>query len=78
VYQRHLRDYPLGPGIAEAHAGAGLVQLHALGQPTAAYQHFVDALDHEPTPETERLIREALAEIAGRQKYQIRARARKA
>ena len=29
VYQRHLRDYPLGPYAAEAHLGAGLVQLHA-------------------------------------------------
>jgi len=76
VYQRHLRDYPLGPGTAEAHAGAGLVQLRALGQPTAAYQHFVEALDHDPSPETERLVRDALGEIAGRQKFQVRARAR--
>jgi len=75
VYQRHLRDYPLGPGTAEAHAGAGLIQLQALGQPTAAYQHLVEALEHDPTPETERLVRDALAEIAGRQKFQIRTRA---
>ncbi len=76
VYQRHLRDYPLGPGTAEAHAGAGLVQLQALGQPTAAYQHLVEALEHNPTAETERLVRDALAEIAGRQKFPIRARQR--
>ena len=76
VYQRHLRDYPLGPGTAEAHAGAGLVQLHALGQPTAAYQHFVEALEHDPPAETERLVRAGLAEIAARQKFQISSRAR--
>ena len=44
VYQRHLRDYPRGPLAAEAHLGAGLVQLRALGQPAAAYQHFVEVL----------------------------------
>ena len=72
VHQRHLRDYPRGPGLAQAHAGAGLVQLHALGEPTAAYQHFVDALDHDPPRELEALIRQGLAEIASMQKFPIR------
>jgi len=71
VYQRHLRDYPLGPGSADAHAGAGRVQLHAFGQATAAYQHFVEALEHDPSPETEQLVRAALADIAARQKFQV-------
>ncbi len=71
VYQRHLRDYPLGPGVAEAHAGAGLVQLNAFGQPTAAYQHFVEALDHDPSPETGELVRRTMAEIVARQKYNV-------
>jgi tetratricopeptide (TPR) repeat protein len=61
LYQRHLRDYPRGPGAAEAHAYAGLLQLHALGEPTAAYQHLVEALDYDPSPELENLIRRGLA-----------------
>ena len=69
VYQRHLRDYPLGPYAAESHLGAGLVQLHARNQPTAAYQHLVAALDANPHPETEAHARRALADIAGRQKF---------
>lgn len=74
VYQRHLRDYPTGPGVAEAHLGAGLVQLRAFGQATAAYQHLVEALDYALSPETERLVRATLAEIATRQKLQVRGR----
>ena len=72
VYQRHLRDYPLGPKTAEAHLGAGVVQFNALGQATAAYQHLVEVLDLDPSPETAMLAREALAAIAGRQKLQVR------
>ena len=72
VYQRLLRDYPVGPKAADAHLGAGLVQLYALGQATAAYQHLVEVLDFEPSPETARLAREAIAAITGQQKFQIR------
>ncbi len=71
LYQRHLRDYPRGPGAAEAHAYAGLIQLHALREPTAAYQHLVEALDYDPPPELESMIRRAIAEIAARQKFQV-------
>ncbi len=71
VYQRHLRDYPMGPYAAEAHLGAGLVQLHARNQPTAAYQHLIAVFDLEPHSETERHARSALANIAGRQKFQV-------
>ena len=71
VYQRHLRDYPIGPMAAEAHLGAGLVQLRALSQPTAAYQHLIEALDLDPHPETEMHARAALAEIAELQKFQV-------
>ena len=72
VYQRQLRDYPVGPGAAEAHTNAGLLQLHAFGEPTAAYQHLVDALDLDPAPATEELIRQALTAIGDQQKYQNR------
>lgn len=68
VFRRHLRDYPNGPGAAEAHLGAGLVQLYALGQVAPAYQHLLDALDHQPAPATAQRAREALREIALRQK----------
>lgn len=72
VYQRHLRDYPLGPFGAEAHLGAGLVQLYARDQPTAAYQHLVAVFDADPHPETAAHARRALDEIASRQKLQLR------
>ena len=71
VYQRHLRDYPLGPYAAEAHLGAGLVQLHAQHQPTAAYQHLVAVFDLDPHPETAQHARTALADIAARQKFRV-------
>lgn len=74
VFQRHLRDFPLGPYAAEAHLGAGLVQLRALDQPTAAYQHLVEVLDADPTPEAAAAAREGLAAIAARQKFQVRTR----
>ena len=71
LYQRHLRDYPLGPLDAEAHLGAGLVQLNALRQPTAAYQHLVEVFDLDPDTETETRARQALTDIAARQKFRV-------
>jgi membrane associated rhomboid family serine protease len=71
VYQRHLRDYPRGPGAAEAHAYAGLLQLRAFREPTAAYQHLVEALEYDPSPDLESRIRGALADIAALQKYPV-------
>jgi membrane associated rhomboid family serine protease len=68
VYRRHLRDHPAGPGLAEAHLGAGLVQLHALHQVAPAYQHLLDALDLDPAPEVAARARAALDEIASMQK----------
>ena len=71
VYQRHLRDYPIGPYTAEAHLGAGLVQLNARNQPTAAYQHLLAVFDASPHPDTEAHARRVLADIAGRQKFPV-------
>lgn len=71
VYRRHLRDYPRGPGAAEAHLGAAFIQFHALRQATAAYQHLLDALDLDPSPETAARIRSLLAAIAERQKLRV-------
>ena len=74
VFQRHLRDHPTGPGLAEAHAAAGLLQLRAFGEPTAAYQHLVEALDYDPPRALEAKVRQALSEIAGAQKFPLRGR----
>ncbi len=71
VFQRQLRDFPSGPRAAEAHAHAGLLQLRAFDEPTAAYQHLVEALDYDPPPALEEKIRIALAEIATRQKFPV-------
>jgi membrane associated rhomboid family serine protease len=70
VYRRHLRDYPNGPGAAEAHLGAGLVLL-GFGQATPAYQHFLEALDLDPLPETAAQLRAAIDVVAARQKFQL-------
>jgi tetratricopeptide (TPR) repeat protein len=72
VYRRHLRDYPTGPGAAEAHVGAGLVQLQAQGHVAPAYQHFLDALGLDPSPATAAQARAALEAITARQKYRLR------
>ena len=71
LFQRHLRDYPVGPGAADAHVGAGLLQLRAFSQPTTAYQHLVEALGLDPSPKTEALARQGLAQIAALQKFQL-------
>ncbi|HJN46486.1 MAG: rhomboid family intramembrane serine protease [Vicinamibacterales bacterium] len=71
LFQRHLRDYPIGSTAAAAHVGAGLLQLRAFGQPTAAYQHLVEALGLDPSSETETLARQGLAQIAALQKFQL-------
>jgi len=72
MYRRHLRDYPADPSAADAHFGAGAIQLEAFDQPAAAYQHFLDALELEPSPETAARVRAALDEIAARQKLPMR------
>jgi membrane associated rhomboid family serine protease len=64
VYRRHLRDHPSGSRAADAHLGAGLVQMRYLNQPATAYQHFLDALDLEPSPATELAARQALQSLA--------------
>jgi len=69
VFLRLLRDYPRGSYAAEAHLRAGLILLQHLGEDTAAYQHFVDALESDPTPTVEHQARAALQGIAARQKF---------
>lgn len=71
VFRRHLRDFPRGPGRAEAHLGAGLLQLRSRRQITSAYQHFLDALDADPSPVVAERARAGLAEIAALQKFAL-------
>ena len=71
VFRRHLRDYPAGPTAAAAHVGLGLVQLEHRGEVAPAYQHFLEALDLGPDPETAARARAALSQIAALQKYNI-------
>ena len=47
---------------AEVYYTLGLIRLRQ-SQPTSAYQHLMDALDFNPTPETEERIRKALTHI---------------
>jgi membrane associated rhomboid family serine protease len=71
VYRRLLRDQPDGPGSAEAHLGAGLVELQR-GQLAPAYQHLRRVLDSNPAPETQARAAEALRVITEHQKYPMR------
>lgn len=72
VYRRHLRDHPRDPTAAVAHLEAGLIQLETFGQAAAAYHHFLDALDLNPSPELAARVRAALDDVAARQKFQVR------
>lgn len=71
ILRRHLRDFPGGPRRAEAHVAAGSVLLDDLREPTAAYQHFLDALDLEPEPDLAALAREGIAAIESMQKLRV-------
>jgi hypothetical protein len=70
VARRHVRDYPNGPGVAEAQVIAGEAQL-ASGQPTPSYQYFLAALDANPDPSTAAAARRGIAAIEALQKRQI-------
>ncbi len=68
VFRRQLRFHPREPGAAEAHVAAGLVHLEALGAPVPAWQHFLDALDLDPHPDTAAAARAGLAAIEATQR----------
>jgi len=69
--RRHIRDFPRGPGLDVAHVLAGQILLDELQQPTAAYQHFLDALEHNPSPQVASAARHGLGAIDALQKRQI-------
>lgn len=74
VLRRQLRDYPAGPRRDEAHVAAGFVLLEDLREPTAAYQHFLDALDLDPDPEIAALARHGIATVESLQKLKVEQR----
>ena len=69
VFRRVLRRHRLGPVAAEAHLGAGLVQLRSLGRPASAWQHFLDAIDLDPHGEAAARARRGLRAIEALQGF---------
>ena len=60
AFRRVLASHPSGVLAADAHLGAGLVQLRNLERPTSAYQHFLDVIDLEPQSEAAAIAREGI------------------
>ncbi len=58
---------PSGEGLADAYLTLGLMRLRQ-GQPTAAYQYLLAALESRPSPDTEARARQALNHIESRKK----------
>lgn len=71
AYLRQLHEFPNGPGSAQAHLGAGLMELEVNGQAAQAYQHLRAALAAGPTAEVAAQAREAIGVIEGMQKRRI-------
>ncbi len=70
VARRHMRDFPNGPGLAEAHLLAGQVLLESQ-QPTPAYQHFLAVLDAGSDGAMAAAARAGIASVERLQKRQI-------
>jgi membrane associated rhomboid family serine protease len=70
VTRRHARDFPKGPGLAEAHLLSGQALLES-GQPTPAYQYFLAALDNGPDRATAVAARAGIRTIESMQKRQV-------
>jgi tetratricopeptide (TPR) repeat protein len=68
ILRRLLRDFPRDSERAAIHLAAGVVLLRDLEEPTAAYQHFLDALDLDPDPEIARLARQGIVAVDALQK----------
>jgi tetratricopeptide (TPR) repeat protein len=71
LLRRAVRDIPTGEGLAEVYALAGAILLEDRGEPTAAYQYLLAALDLGPRPETEAAVRQQLATIEQLQKRRV-------
>lgn len=71
LLRRVMGEAPRGTAPAEAYALAGEILLEDLGQPTAAYQYFLTALESGLPPERAAMVRRDLAAIEGLQKRRI-------
>jgi hypothetical protein len=71
LLRRVLRDVPRGDGLAEAYALAGTILLEDRGEPTAAYQYLLTALETGPRPETAAAVRRELAAVEALQKRRV-------
>jgi membrane associated rhomboid family serine protease len=71
VYRRFLRVHSGDAGTAQAHLGAGLMELRR-GQLAPAYQHLQAVLDQHPSAAMRAAAVDALQEIAELQKYPMR------
>lgn len=61
LYRRLLALQPAGRIAGAAHLAAGRVLLDVLGRPVPARQHFLDALDVDPSADVQAAAREGLA-----------------
>ena len=61
LLRRVVRDYTRAPGLGEAYALAGAILLEDRGEPTAAYQYLLSALELGASDETEAGVRRLLA-----------------
>jgi membrane associated rhomboid family serine protease len=71
LLRRVVRDVPRGEGLAEVYALAGMILLDDRGEPTAAYQYLLTALEMGPRPETATAVRQQLAAIESQQKLRV-------
>lgn len=68
VLRRAIRDFPRSAKLGEALALAGAILLEDLGEPVAAYQYLLSALEIGTEPSTQAAIRRMLAQIEALQK----------
>jgi membrane associated rhomboid family serine protease len=71
LLRRVARDFSRAPGLGEAYALAGAILLQDRGEATAAYQYLLGALELGVSSETERQVRERLAQIEALQKRRL-------
>jgi membrane associated rhomboid family serine protease len=71
LLRRVVRDVPRGEGLADANALAGAILLEDMGEPIAAYQYLLSALEMKPDARTQAEIRGQLAAIEAMQKRKV-------
>lgn len=77
LYRRALADHPSHPDVGRLLLGIGRTLLDGMDRPAGAYPYLLDVLDVNPPPDVEAAARQALAEIARRQKHPVRPYRRK-